>query len=231
MFFNFLEEFEQYDPYAVARMNLRYHMMVKPYAEDLKGARVLDLAAPDGRWSYALAATGAREVIGIEARAQTIAGFAQFPDETIKERVQLRTGDIYTELDKMIAEQTSFDVVACFGIFYHVMEHYGLLARIAQLNPKLVIIDGEFINANNAIIQIIREDTSGELNAIAQVQGQAKTLVGVPSRVATEQMAEVLSLSCTWADWGALPGNMRRGAQDYFREGRKCRRTCALRPV
>lgn len=222
---------DQYDTFDVARMNLRYHMMVKPFAAELKDARVLDLAAHDGRWSYALAAAGARDVIGVEARAETIEGFAQFPDEKIKERVQLHAGDIDTEMDKMIAAKSRFDVVACFGIFYHIMDHYGLLARIAQLRPKLVIIDGEFINANNAIIQLIREDTDGVLNAIARIPGQTKTLVGVPSMVATEQMAEALGYACEWLDWEALPGNMRKGAQDYFREGRKCRRTCALRPL
>lgn len=231
MFFNFLEQFERYDAFDVARMNLRHHMMIKPYADDLSNARVLDLAAHDGRWSYALSAAGAREVIGIEAREETTVEFDQFPNQKIKDRVRLRIGDIYTELDKMIATNEQFDVVACFGIFYHVMDHYGLLARIAQLKPKLVIIDSEFINANNAIIQLVRENTGSDLNAIAQVPGQKRTLVGVPSLLATELMAEVLGFSCEWTDWNSLPGNMRSGAKDYFREGRKCRHTCTLRPL
>jgi hypothetical protein len=44
-------------------------------------------------------------------------------------------------------------------------------------------------------------------------------------------MAEVLGFSCEWTDWNSLPGNMRSGAKDYFREGRKCRHTCTLRSL
>ena len=60
----------------VTRMNRRHARIVAPFKEDLIGAQVLDLAAHDGRWSYALA-EHAERVVGVEARPDLIDRFAQ----------------------------------------------------------------------------------------------------------------------------------------------------------
>jgi predicted RNA methylase len=43
-----------------------------PFASEISGARVLDLASHDGRWSYAFAGVGAASVVGIEGRQEMI---------------------------------------------------------------------------------------------------------------------------------------------------------------
>lgn len=134
-------------------------------------------------------------------------------------------------MDHLIDEGDNFDVVALYGIFYHVMDHYGLLAKITRLRPKLIIIDSEFITAKNPMIQIIKERTDDVLNAIGQIPNQQITLIGVPSTTAMERMAEVLGYRLEWLDWDNVPLEFRVGVPDYYRDKRKRRRTCALYPA
>jgi hypothetical protein len=48
---------------TVRRLTKRHALVVAPFVDDLRGARVLDLGAHDGRWCHAFAAAGAREVL------------------------------------------------------------------------------------------------------------------------------------------------------------------------
>ena len=215
----------------IARMNARYDFIVEPFAADIEGAKVLDIASHDGRWSYALAGAGAAQVHGIEARAELIEQFDAFPETDFKQRVTFKHGDLFEQLDRLIAEKAQFDVVALYGIFYHVMDHYGLLARVKKLCPNVVIVDSEFMSKSNPMVQINRERTDNVLNATGQLEDQETTLVGIPSVGAMERFAEVLEYRIEWSNWESLASDKRRGLRDYFRETQKCRRTCALFPI
>lgn len=229
-YFDFLHELEDYSPDMVTRMNRRHARIVAPFKEDLIGAQVLDLAAHDGRWSYALA-EHAERVVGVEARPDLIDRFAQYPAGPQHSRVKLVCDDIYRDLDKRLIRDETFDAVMLFGIYYHVMDHYGLLARVIQLEPELIVIDSEFMVDRNPIIQMVKERTDNPLNAIAQVPGQEVTMKGVPSTGAMERMADVLGYGCTWVDWDAVPEDQRGTVRDYFRDGEMRRKTCVLRPL
>ncbi|WP_428515197.1 methyltransferase domain-containing protein [Roseovarius sp.] len=231
--FDFLAELPPYDDNAttIYRLNQRHKLIIDPFGPQIEGARVLDIAAHDGRWSYALAAAGAAEVVGVEARPELVARFDAFPDTEFKPRVRLTCGDLFADLEARGAAGERFDVVALYGIFYHVMDHFRLLSLIQALAPGLVIIDSEFIVQDNAMIQVLKEDVSNPLNAVTEVQGRGHTVVGVPSRRATEFMAEALNLDCAWIDHDLILGEDRRGMHDYFRDGRKVRHVCALSPA
>lgn len=230
-FFEFLTATEAYSEGGIHRLNTRKRYIVDVWADELAGATVLDLAAHDGRWSYALAAAGAAKVVGIEARPELIARYDAFPDTPFKPRVKLRQGDIYDALDQMARNGRRFDVVALFGILYHVMDHMRLMRRIAELRPRLVLVDSEFLVASNPMVQILHEATHKDVNATALFEGQAVTLVGVPSMGAMEAMAGVLGYRTEWSDWDVLPKDERHWLHDYYRPGRKRRMTCALRPA
>ena len=230
-FFGFLDDNENYDKVGIARMNLRHEFIVAPFEKFIRGSRVLDIAAHDGRWSYALAAAGASVVHGVEARGELIAEFENYPKSDFKGRVTLTQNDLYKELYRLVEDSVNFDVVALYGIFYHVMDHYGLLAKVTQLNPKVIIIDSEFITSNNPVIQLVKERTDNVLNAIGQVPHQETTLIGIPSTTAMERMAEVLGFNLEWLDWDKVPIERRIGIPDYYRAKPKRRRTCALYPV
>ena len=228
--FDFLSTIPPYskDHTAVARLKNRHRLLIEPFVPQIGGARVLDLACHDGRWSYALAVAGAAEVLGIEARQDLIDKFDDFPDTDFKSRVSLRCADIFAALEDLAARGETFNVVAVFGIFYHIMDHYRLLNLIRRLKPKIIIIDSEFIMVDNAVIQVLTEKTDNPLNAAPEHDHQPRIAVGIPSQRATEFMAETLDYEVTWLQSGLLLGEERDGMHDYFRMGRKQRQACAL---
>ncbi|MDZ7711098.1 MAG: class I SAM-dependent methyltransferase [Roseovarius sp.] len=229
-FFGFLHNLPPYDENETTlyRLTQRHKLLIAPFVEQIDGARVLDLAAHDGRWSYALAAAGASEVVGVEARRDLIERFDAFPETPFKGRVRLIANDIFAEMEAHLAAGERFDVVAVYGIFYHIMDHFRLLSLVRRLGPRLIIIDSEFIVIDNAMIQVLKEAVDNPLNAVTEVDGQSHTVVGVPSLRATEFMAEALDLDLMWLDHGLILGKDRRGMRDYFRDGRKVRHVCAL---
>lgn len=226
--FDFLGTNPKYSDSDVRRMNLRHRFVIEPYVERIKGARVLDLASHDGRWPYAFAKAGAKQVVGIEGRAELVAQFATYPDKTLRRRVQLHVGDIFEGLRALAAKGEKFDVVGVLGIYYHIMDHYGLLCLIHRLSPRLIIVDSEFMTAPWPHIALVFEDTSKDLNSTAYVAGQTKVPVGIPSCAALERMASSLGYATEWQDWGRLPAGERGAVGDYFRSGPKRRFTCAL---
>ena len=134
-------------------------------------------------------------------------------------------------MPRLAREGQRFDIVSVLGIYYHITTHYTLLSEIRALRPKLILIDSEFMNTNDAIIRLIKEDSRKHMNSLPEYEGQDMVVKGVPSRGAMEMMAESLGYSVEWLDWSKLPPRKRVGVQDYFREGPKTRATCALRPL
>jgi len=168
-FFDFLATTPRYagSKLALNRLNMRHRFIVQPFVEEISGARVLDLACHDGRWSYALSAAGAAEVVGIEGRAELIAEFASYPDDEARARVRLEQGDVFEALPAFAARRETFDVVAIYGLFYHLMDHHRLLRLVHALSPRLVIIDSVFLNREQPFIRVTLEPTDDQFNAIA----------------------------------------------------------------
>jgi hypothetical protein len=212
------------------RLDARHRFLVAPYRDEIRGARVLDLGAHDGRWAYALAAAGAAEVVAVEARARLVRRFAAFPDPVLRARVRFREGDVFARLEEAVAAGERFDIVAVFGLLYHLMDHHRLLLLIRRLGPRLVLVDGEFDCRKGPVIQLVRERTARPLNAAPQFPGQQVGVKGIPSFAALEVIADTLGYAATWADWSALPEDAREGVGDYFWTGPTRRGTCALRP-
>ena len=128
-FFDFLKDIPPYleNGAMVQRLNNRHRLLIQPFLPQISGGRVLDLACHDGRWSYALAAAGAAKVEGVEARAELIERFKAFPQRDFKPRVKLHCNDIFADIEARLARSERFDVVAVYGIFYHIMDHFRLL--------------------------------------------------------------------------------------------------------
>jgi len=216
---------------AAARLNQRHHFLIEAFQGEIADARVLDLAAHDGRWSYAFAAAGAREVVAIEARAEMIGRFADYPDPRLKARVEMRQGDIFEALAAEAAAGAHYDVVAVFGILYHVMDHFRLFQLLHPLTPRLIIVDSLFLGDAGAVIRLVKERTDKVLNAAPQISGQRNAVKGIVSFRAMAMIAEVLGYSIEWSDWSQLAPPARTGVQDYFTSRHGMRRaSCALRP-
>ncbi len=230
--FDFVNRLAHYrvESHARERLNGRHAMLVAPFRPCIRGARVLDLGAHDGRWSYAFAAAGAAEVVGVEARAELVARFARFPDPDLRARVRLVVGEACVTTEQLAAAGERFDVVALFGLLYHLMDHYRLLRAIRALEPGLVIVDGTFLERPGPVVALVRERTDNPLNAVAALPDQQVTVKGVPSRRALEVMAETLGWTTRWLDWSRLPPERRKGLADYYRAGPTRRASCVLMP-
>ncbi len=231
-FFDFLSGQELYadDPASVKRMNTRHKHLIEVFKDEIDGSRVFDIASHDGRWAYAFAGAGARQVVGVEARQHLIDLFDNYPDAALRNKVDLRCNDLFQELEHQVALGETYDVVSVFGILYHIMDHMRLLKLVRALQPKLVIVDSEFMLRPGAIIRMVREKTDKRLNAAPQIEGQEVAAVGYPSFRAMNMMADVLGYDIEWVDWDLHPEDDRVGVRDYYRKKGKRRGTCALWP-
>jgi 2-polyprenyl-3-methyl-5-hydroxy-6-metoxy-1,4-benzoquinol methylase len=229
-FFDFLIGRPRYRAGMVRRLNLRHRFLVQPFEHEIRGSRVLDLAAHDGRWAYAYAGAGAASVVGYEARQHLVDEFEQYPDKDFKKNVRLQVTDIFDALENLKRSNSIVDIIAVLGIFYHIMDHYRLLKLIHRLRPRLVIIDSEFMVATWPHIVLGFEDPAKDLNAYA-ANGETKVPVGTPSRGALEKMAESLNYKVDWLNWETVGETERGLVQGYFRAGPRRRFTCTLRPT
>lgn len=231
-FFDFFGQMQDYaaKPQATGRMDLRHQFLIAPHVADIAGARVLDLGVHDGRWAYAFAAAGADTVVAVEARAALVARFRHFPDPALRDRVKMRCADVFAFLEKAVAARDTYDVIAVFGLLYHVMDHFRLLSLCQRLNPRLIIVDSEFVLQPGPVVHLIRERTDKVLNATAQVPGQRLAIKGVPSRTALIGMADALGYDADFADWSVVPQAARTPVREYYRVAGMRRGTCVLRP-
>src|SRR5215213_7734177 len=122
------------------RLNERYEALFAGNRDIFDGARVLDLASHDGRYSFAALKTGAAHVTGVEVREslidkaqETFAFYGQDP-----ETYRFVCGDVFEVLAR---EKFDVDVVLCLGYLYHTYRHTELMYRLHDLAPKHLIVD------------------------------------------------------------------------------------------
>jgi hypothetical protein len=187
------------------RLNLRYEAIIGENRSILDGARVLDIASHDGRWSFAALKAGAAHVTGIEGRAslveeahRNLALYGIGPDQ-----FTFSAGDLFDVLHR---ETPKVDVVMCLGFFYHTLRYNELLKLIRDANPKYLIIDTAIVQTAKPFIMVRTEDSESERNAIhdAQTFGE-RVLIGRPSLPALRRMVAAYGFRLdSLADWGGL---------------------------
>ncbi|MER5174097.1 class I SAM-dependent methyltransferase [Thioclava kandeliae] len=216
--FNFLQNVELYGNKrdVITRLERRYDFIIKPISASFKGAKVLDLGAHDGRWSYVFANLGAASVTAIEGRKHLVECFDKFPKTDFSNRVQFINDDVYHFLETAVSNGEQYDIVCVLGLFYHVSDHLHLLKLIKKLNPKLVIVDSDFTMSTEAEVLLLKESTLSDLNAIASYEGQNETIVGIPSFRAMEEMCDIVGFKITWHDWETVALDRRETIGDYY---------------
>jgi hypothetical protein len=125
---------------AKGRLNLRYEAIFGENKDLFEGARVLDIASHDGRFSMAALACGAKSVVGIEARPDLVdhavanlEHYGQDPD-----RFRFIVGDVHEVLS---SEDLEVDVVLCLGFFYHTLRFNELLHGIRRTSAHHLVLD------------------------------------------------------------------------------------------
>jgi len=179
------------------RLNTRYLALIHNNKIFLKNSSVLDLASHDGRWSFAALKNGAKNVMGIEARDYLVSNsFKNMSHYNIpKEKYNFITGDIFNEISKI--RPNTFDIIFCFGFFYHTINHMQLLKEIKRLTPKYLILDTSISKFLEPIVLLREDDPNKESDAI----GNQTVITGLPSKTGLEKMLKNVGFSYEYYDW------------------------------
>jgi SAM-dependent methyltransferase len=194
---------------SLARLNARYKVLLHENRHLIEGARVLDVASHDGRFSFAALQTGASEVLGIDHDPELVRHAASHMQAygIDPARYQFECRDLFPGF----ADLGQFDVVLCFGILYHVNDHLHLLSNIAEVEPRVVLIDSHVSQLDGAVIELRSPLGQSPPEPGNQIEGY-------PSRAALDALTSSLGWSCQYLDWGPMAGS--DGVPDY-REGRR----------
>jgi len=191
------------------RLNLRHEVLIADNASLFPSRRVLDIASHDGRWSFAALQAGASYVLGIEGREDLVhSAFANFAHYQVpRERYDFAVGDVHRHLQDI---RIPFDVVLCFGFFYHTPFHIQLLLDFARLAREHLIMDTVVANSPDPIVQFSIDDVSSPMNSIDYLhQGRQKVVVGFPSIAMLRLVLDHLGFNVRLLDWHS------RGIQDW----------------
>jgi SAM-dependent methyltransferase len=216
------------------RLNERYKRIVTMNIGHIAGKRVLDLAAHDGRWSWAALKSGASYVEGVEGRPELVAfankALSAFPSEAFR----FSQGDIFDYLEKLKqTEVNRLDTILCLGIIYHINEHFRLLQLMAALKPGAIILDGALVCSDEPKITFKPEATASKLNAIPGETQSDYALVGTMSRGLLNQWCRLNGWSLTYIPWRREDIADAAGLRDYLvaTERPRARFTCVLTPA
>jgi 2-polyprenyl-3-methyl-5-hydroxy-6-metoxy-1,4-benzoquinol methylase len=221
-----------YGPAPLLRVNARAKAILLPIADEIKGKRILDLGAHDGRWSWGALKLGASHATAIEWRQAAIDfGLPLF--RGMEDRYRPIQGEIFEVLSKL---HESYDIIFNLGIFYHIMDHYRLLRSMRDMKPSLIVLDTGLIDVDESFIRLEMEDTSHIMNAAADPGNvSGKNVIGFVSRGALRLMCESLGLSVQYVPWVAEEHPDKGMIEDYFPAsspvGKKRRFTIHLRPI
>lgn len=149
------------------RTNARYEAMFASNQDIFDGARVLDLASHDGRFSFAALKTGAAHVTGVEVRQslidsaqETFAHYGQDPDT-----YRFVCGDVF---DVLAREKFDVDVVLCLGYLYHTYRHTELMFRLHELAPQHLILDTMVTPDTQPTLRVIGEPNAQDIRSAAR---------------------------------------------------------------
>jgi Methyltransferase domain len=190
---------------ARGRLNLRYEAIFAENRDLFEGARVLDIASHDGRWSLAALKTGAIEVVGIEAREHLVAAARENLSEYCGEGDAYRfvTGDVFDVLAK---ESFDADVVLCLGFLYHTLRYNELLGGIRAIGPRHLIVDTRVIPDKKPHVHVKCDRAEREGTAVSDRYAHGgKIFVGVPSIAALDALLNAYDFRIErFSDWGSL---------------------------
>jgi len=220
---------------SAQRLNLRHHAMIDNNRETLAGARVLDLASHDGRWSFAALKAGAAHVTGVEARRPLVdkarKTFAEYGVPT--DTYDFIRGDMFQVLRR---QQFDVDVVLCFGFVYHTLRYPELFRAMMDARPRHVLLDTKVIRAKQPLVRLLVNNTGVQSNAVSdQTSHGRRAVAGWPSLSALVMMLDVYGIGVEEQyDWPALLAahSGERGQKSLvdYRTGHRVTLRCRARP-
>lgn len=209
------------------RLNLRHEALITANAELLKGARVLDIASHDGRWTLAALEAGAVHVTGIEARPELVHNAEETMDSygVSGDSYRFIVGDVFEVLAEPDLE---IDVVLCFGFLYHTMRYPDLFSGLARIAAPWLLLDTKVFPSKRPIIKLGSDLSSNEGQAAEEAfTFDSRTLVGAPSQGALRMMLRTYGYDReSVIDWRSLVGERGKGAVQSYAKGERVTWRC-----
>jgi ubiquinone/menaquinone biosynthesis C-methylase UbiE len=197
------------------RLNKRHQAIFATRPEIYHGARVLDIASHDGRWSFAALKAGAAHVIGVEPREHLI----QNATATLQlygctsDQFHFVQGDVF---DFMHSSMDSFDVILCLGFFYHTYRHPELMKLIRRRAPRHLVIDSQVLKSDGLLCAVRKDVITNEFEAAADhTSYNGRTYVAMPSAGLLKDFVEHFGFRMQEVDWAGLIGGEAQGVKDY----------------
>ena len=182
------------------RLEERYKRIVLANSDAFSGKSVLDIAANNGRWTYAALTAGAQHVTSIEGREDRASEAVKLLNSyDYNGKYSCKVGDMYDFLYEN--RDSHFDTIMCLGVYYHVMDHYHFLKMMCRTSPDTIIIDSGFVRSFRNSIHVQFEDPDEHLNALSVFEGQKSEPVGFVSLGLMIQMAWNLGYDCRPIVW------------------------------
>jgi hypothetical protein len=213
------------------RMNERYEALFASNRDILEGARVLDLASHDGRYSFAALKAGAAHVTGVEVREslidkaqETFAFYGQDP-----ETYRFVCGDVFEVLAR---EKFDVDVVLCLGYLYHTYRHTELMYRLHNLAPRHLIVDTMVARGTKPTLRVYRERDSGDIRSAAQdAYSVGRVLVAWPTVPALQTLLRAYGFEIeSMYDWKSrLAGRPPMPGLEGYAKGKRVTLRCRSR--
>lgn len=183
------------------RMNERHTRIMGDQPQIIKGQRVLDLGARDGRWTWAALNLEAKHVVAVEGRRESAALVNTRLGDMDRNRFDFIVGDIFDVLPKMKREARVFDTILCLGLFYHIYDHYALLKLMHVFSPQVIVIDSLLTDTQIPLTRVHFDRTNHPNNAIPNTPTQVFSPVGDPSTGLLRAMAGSLGYFVDFKDW------------------------------
>jgi hypothetical protein len=210
------------------RMNERYEAMFASNRDIFEGARVLDLASHDGRYSLAALKTGAAHVTGVEVRQSLVdraeEAFAFYDQDP--ETYRFVCGDVF---DVLARERFDVDVVLCFGYLYHTYRHTELMYRLHGLAPRHLIVDTMVTRSAQQTLRVYREEDADDIRSAAQdAYSVGRVLVLRPSVASLELLLRAYGFEIeSMYDWKRrLAGRPKMPGLEGYAVGRRVTVRC-----
>jgi SAM-dependent methyltransferase len=203
------------------RLSHRYKAIVERNRDLFQGARILDLASHDGRWSLAALDAGATRVVGVEGRHQYIAEanktFAAYDVPT--QRYSFIQGEVPAALAEF--EPNSFDLILCLGLYYHTVRHYDFFDQFYRLAPRHVILDTAISPGPNAVVVFRFDNRGGEFGTLPTTAGLPTSISGMPSHEMITMLCDQFRFTWHLVDWRSFGITRWDGVEDYQNDRRR----------
>ncbi len=145
---------------------LRKRIDQYPIPEDLRGARVLDIGASDGWYSFEMERRGA-DVLAVDCRDNP--RFHQI-HAALKSSVEYRQMDVYELTPEKVGR---FDIVLFMGVFHHLKHPLLALERVCAITKQLAAIDSFILREEHRPGENVENRLVMEFNETGEFDGQA----------------------------------------------------------